>query len=445
MSESATLTSVLESQASLVREAALALPHQFSQCTYSLGHIRQAVYLCLTCSRASPSSPPRGICSACSVACHTDHEQLELFPKRHFRCDCPTRALAHPCTLHTTLEEPNEHNSYGRNFEGVFCRCGRPYDAEKERETMIQCLACEDWFHESCLNLRERPPSREPTPAAEAPGDDGASDASSSGLPPPLISADDYDALICSGCVREIYAVRRVAGTPGVLMVVRDHEGQPWRIIGKEEPKDTAAVDIETKGEERAESTSEAPIAGGKREHPPSEGEEPRSKKARISPGANPSSPCSAPPQDPRVTKLISAELHSDSKTNGNSGTDFTRADGYLGAGDVFLTEGFRDRWCRCRNCLPSLQAHPFLLEEEQTYEPPEDPDSGLSLEELGMRALQRLPREKAIDGIMAFNAMRDDLMKHLRPFAERGQEVTEADIRAFFDARIQELRYKRR
>ena len=57
-------------------------------------------------------------------------------------------------------------------------------------------------------------------------------------------------------------------------------------------------------------------------------------------------------------------------------------------------------------------------------YEPPEDPDSGksflshwikkliillegLSLEELGMRALNRLPRERAIDGIMAFNAMR--------------------------------------
>jgi E3 ubiquitin-protein ligase UBR7 len=46
-------------------------------------------------------------------------------------------------------------------------------------------------------------------------------------------------------------------------------------------------------------------------------------------------------------------------------------------------------------------------LEEEETYEPPEDPDSGLSLEELGMRALQRLPRDRAIDGIRAFNDMR--------------------------------------
>ncbi|KAI0635177.1 hypothetical protein C8Q77DRAFT_1053681 [Trametes polyzona] len=446
MGDSATLTAVLESQATLLQEAALALPHQFSQCTYSLGHIRQAVYLCLTCTRASPSSPPRGICSACSIACHTDHEQLELFPKRSFRCDCPTRALSHPCTLHTNLEEPNEKNVYGRNFQGIFCRCGRPYDAEKERETMIQCLACEDWFHESCLNLRERPSSREPTPAAEPAGDDGASDASSSGLPPPLVRADDYDALICSSCVRRIDAVRRVAGTPGALMVVRSTEDEPWSIIGKEEPKEVAQVDIEGRDEKPAPDTPSSPAVGEKRERSPAKEQEPEAKRARVSPepsSASPSSPCLAPPQDPRVSGLLT-------KLDGNSPAEdagepaVNGSDRYLGAGDVFLTEGWRDRWCRCKNCEPSLLSHPFLLEEEETYEPPEDPDSGLSLEELGMRALQRLPREKAIDGIMAFNAMRDDLMRHLRPFAEKGEEVKEADIRAFFDARIQQLRSKR-
>ena len=30
--------------------------------------------------------------------------------------------------------------------------------------------------------------------------------------------------------------------------------------------------------------------------------------------------------------------------------------------------------------CLPCLQAHPYLLEEEDTYEPPEDPDSGMMI-----------------------------------------------------------------
>ena len=151
MSDSSTLASVLESQTSLLQEASLALPHQFSQCTYSLGPIRQAVYLCLTCTPPASSSSstsesttsPRGICSACSIACHTDHEQLELFPKRDFRCDCPTHGLAHACTLHTKEEAINGANVYGRNFAAAFCRCGRKYDAEKEKETMIQCVECE--------------------------------------------------------------------------------------------------------------------------------------------------------------------------------------------------------------------------------------------------------------------------------------------------------------
>ena len=132
-----TLRELLASQDELVREAALALPHSFSQCTHNLGYIRQAVYLCLTCA------VPRGICYPCSVACHTNHEQAELFPKRHFRCDCPTSALSHPCGLHKRPEEVNAENAYGQNFEGKFCRCERAYDAHTEIETMIQCLACE--------------------------------------------------------------------------------------------------------------------------------------------------------------------------------------------------------------------------------------------------------------------------------------------------------------
>ena len=86
----------------------------------------------------------------------------------------------------------------------------------------------------------------------------------------------------------------------------------------------------------------------------------------------------------------------------------------------------------------------------------------GLSLEELGMRALSRLPRDKAIDGIRAFNEMRfvtasigiptsyvpvldpndiilgrDRLMSHLRPIAQEGREVTEDDIKGFFSEKM--------
>jgi E3 ubiquitin-protein ligase UBR7 len=95
-----------------------------------------------------------------------------------------------------------------------------------------------------------------------------------------------------------------------------------------------------------------------------------------------------------------------------------------LGAGDIFLSGDWRKRWCFCDSCSSELRKHPYLFEEEETYEPPEDPDSsefqssidagwvnngtsGLSLEELGLRALERLPRDRALDGIRAFNTMR--------------------------------------
>ncbi|KDQ53835.1 hypothetical protein JAAARDRAFT_60941 [Jaapia argillacea MUCL 33604] len=408
-----TFTNILASHQDLIQDAAEALPHSFSSCTYSLGPLRQAVYLCLTCE------VPRGICSACSIACHTDHEQVELFPKRNFRCDCPTSAIPHQCTLHGdgAVEEENKGNGYGQNFRGLFCRCGRKYDAKTERETMVQCVACEDWFHESCLNLRERPSSREPTPiptANEQVDDDEArSEASSSGLPPPLLSASDYESLICGACVSNIPILKRWAGTQGVMMVIRDDEKSPWKILGS------------TEGDNVVDVVDESPITtgqvGSKRPHLESvdEHEERETKRPRGSP-SSPSSPsrCLAPPPNPISQKILSTGAPD------------------LGVGDIFLTEGWRERWCQCTSCLPSLQAHPWLVEEEETYEPPEDPDSGLTLEELGLRALQRLPRDRALDGIRAFNEMRDDLMKYLRPFAQEGKVVREEDVKAFFEER---------
>jgi hypothetical protein len=65
------------------------------------------------------------------------------FPKRNFRCDCATEAIAHPCSLNPKIELENTSNQYTQNFKATFCRCGRPYDAKTEKETMIQCLSCE--------------------------------------------------------------------------------------------------------------------------------------------------------------------------------------------------------------------------------------------------------------------------------------------------------------
>jgi len=237
--------------------------------------------------------------------------------------------------------------------------------------------------------------------------DDAASEASSSGLPPPLISASDYESLVCGSCVSKIPTLQRWAGTPGILMVTRDDASGPWKRIGGNNDDQPINVVLEVD-------------AGTKRPLSPS-AETPEAKRARASDlGAGPSNTprCLAPPPNPTAQKILAERVSS----------------GALGTGDIFLTEGFQTRWCRCDSCLPSLQANPYLLEEEETYEPPEDPDSGLSLEELGMRALERIPRDRAIDGIHAFNAMRDNLVQYLRPFAQEGKVVNEADVRSFFD-----------
>ncbi|PCH37219.1 hypothetical protein WOLCODRAFT_83469, partial [Wolfiporia cocos MD-104 SS10] len=157
----------------------------------------------------------------------------------------------------------------------------------------------------------------------------------------------------------------------------------------------------------------------------------PAAKKARVSPEPTPSRPCLAPPVNPLTQRILDGSASEpDAAVSRSEGEPSIQ-----GAGDVLLTDGWQER-CVLQ-CLPSLQSRPYLLEEEETYEPPEDPDPGLNLEELGLRALSRLPHDQ-IDGIRAFNALRDDLMSHLRPFAQEGREVTEADIRAFFDARTQ-------
>lgn len=241
----------------------------------------------------------------------------------------------------------------------------------------------------------------------------------------PLISAEDYDAFVCSSCVRSIDTLRRYAGTQGVIMVVRDSEDSPWRKLGG----NPLCADAPTAMEDDLLDIDDSLAGPGqKRSRSHSfHSEAPERKKQHVLP--EPSSPCLAP-----APNLIAQAIFQNSQQLSDTKVA-------LGEGDVFLTEGWRGRWCRCSRCFPSLSDHPYLLEEEETYEPPEDPDSALSLEELGMRALERLPRDRAIDGIRAFNDMRDDLLAYLRPFAQEGRIVGEADVRQFFET-LQESKY---
>lgn len=75
----------------------------------------------------------------------------------------------------------------------------------------------------------------------------------------------------------------------------------------------------------------------------------------------------------------------------------------------------------------------PYLLTEEEVYEPPEDQDAGKSLLDLGTEALLKLPREQAVNGLEAYSNLKNKLMNYLQPFARDGRIVKESDIQEFF------------
>ncbi|XP_034827301.1 putative E3 ubiquitin-protein ligase UBR7 [Maniola hyperantus] len=126
-------------------------------CTYSKGYIkRQALYACMTCCADAKNDPTKraGVCLACSLTCHENHDLVELYTKRTFKCDCGNPKFnSHPCQFTPDKTDLNEENNYNQNFSGLYCVCQRPYpDPESQTEVeMIQCIICEDWLHASHL------------------------------------------------------------------------------------------------------------------------------------------------------------------------------------------------------------------------------------------------------------------------------------------------------
>lgn len=111
----------------------------------------------MTCCSDAKIDPLKraGVCLACSLTCHENHELIELYTKRNFRCDCGNAKFnSHPCQFNANKADLNEDNTYNQNYSGLYCTCHRPYpdpDSTTEDE-MIQCVICEDWLHASHLD-----------------------------------------------------------------------------------------------------------------------------------------------------------------------------------------------------------------------------------------------------------------------------------------------------
>jgi len=129
-------------------------------------------------------------------------------------------------------------------------------------------------------------------------------------------------------------------------MVTRDGDSEAWKILEDVEAHIEVNVDVES-SESPDHVSSKRPLS------PTAPSEQPPAKRLRAS-----SDICVAPLVNTVAQRVLSQ--------------------GAPGTGDLFMKENFREKWCRCTQCSKDLIAHPYLLEEEETYEPPEDPDSGL-------------------------------------------------------------------
>ena len=232
---------------------------------------------------------------------------------------------------------------------------------------MVQCLACEDWFHESCLNLRERIPPRDEETSADSPasslppsnpsepgdtlkvettvedaqGEEPAGrywdyededDEDDPSIPKALIPSADYDVFICGECVTTSPMLLKWAGSKNARMVVRSNASEDWFVYPRspeaQKEEETSSTTDTKVGEKR---TLEQ-MTGSSEGH----ADEPPAKKPRRD-----STACNAPVPEAPIRELFE-------RIKSKKGP-YLEGEGLHSAGDIFLTAGWRDRWCRCK------------------------------------------------------------------------------------------------
>ena len=473
-SQSQTAQDYIASQLSLEADAREALPYQFDTCTKLLGPLRQSVYACLTCT-PPPASPhqqftPAGVCYSCSISCHGEHNLVELFTKRDFVCDCGTTRLANggtPCTLRSneatgrrvgvTGEEAREGNKYNQNFQGKFCGCGEEYVPEMEKGTMFQCLGLghvedggcgEDWWHPECLLGLPRAKHEHKTnghanggleivhegtnEAVAEPTTNGTTPNEHQHIDDPPLPAgfpdeDDFDHMICYKCVNAFPWIKAYANSPGFLTAGIAPQPNGHTSEGASESDAVSSETRKRKAEDEPEDSQE-------------------SKKVKADEEATTGSSGSASAAEaPQGSEAPQTSLDTKPK---HANLPPAPTGDYI---TLFLKEDFRDDLCRCPECFPHLAPHAQLLEEEEAYEPPLSDSDGAnseaggpgsvagrsvnsgSLLDRGEAALSSMDRVKAIEGVMAYNHVKDKVKAFLQPFAESGQPVGAEEIRAYF------------
>ncbi|KAI0847032.1 putative zinc finger in N-recognin-domain-containing protein [Daldinia vernicosa] len=477
--DSQTAADFIRDQLQLEADAREALPYSIENCTKPLGPLRQNVFACLTCTPppANPSDPynPAGVCYSCSVQCHGEHELVEIFQKRNFTCDCGTTRFTpeQQCTLRINSEtntkggvhseQPDPNNKYNHNFRNRFCSCSIDYDPNKQVGTMYQCLGLgthetggcgEDWYHPGCLvglgpNWYEKQKAHVPkanangansagnttlpTISEDATQEDGTEQQTNGNqeaqegededededpaLPDGFPNEDAFDHFICYKCVEAYPWIKRYAGTPGFLPAVflqKDSETSSKKRKLEDDDVSEEDSDRSKRVKNEFEETQDIPPATKLDESSSQVKDEDEKKDEDQKENEVPSS------AECKLASLPSAPS---------------------GQFSLFTTSNFREQFCKCASCFPDLKVHPQLLEEEDAYEPPlsdgaseqgSTHGSG-SLYDRGESALKNVDRVRAIEGVMAYNHLKERLKPFFQQFAESGKAIGAEDIKEYF------------
>lgn len=354
-------------------------------CTYEQGYInRQALYSCRTCMGDNPKLDEDvfGICLACSYACHADHDLFELYTKRAFRCDCGTDKMKKgKCTLNDEKDAANDQNKYNHNFIGKYCICAQPYpNPEGKDEEMVQCVVCEDWFHENCLGCR-------------FPDD------------------EDYAEMICKSCMQSNQFLWYYQ-TEKARVRSDDNGAMKMDVVGvepavkkeeeiKAEQMEKSAEINEIKNEEG--STSEQPKPDEKQEEPLKE-----SSGELVNGGASSSDPhngSTATNGDDKRATIASDHPASGSECKLTTFKIQVNID-LDKNGTTFWDEGWRSQLCKCSDCLAMYANNrvEFLTNESDTVHSYEakgkEKCQKISQYEQGLNEISKMGHVVSIDAI---------------------------------------------
>lgn len=453
---SLTAADFLETQLALEKQAREAMPYEPDMCTYPQA-LRQLVFACLTC-RKENGNLPLGVCYLCLIQCHSTHELVELFAKRDFVCDCGTSRMGagSACAVRTRQARKNSAenhstvprmrsgsvsgpelgplslahpfsappiapatdiealcNTYNQNYAGRFCSCEVQYNPVHETQTMHQCYlgdACgEDWYHQECIlgykpGLFHKPgfigTGENKLDDLAPPGVDAAlesamktaldnvENASSDEPVPHFPLLDVFGEYVCWKCVakhQDAFA-ELCAAHPDIVVATRRH------FSNISSPEEWALLN-ETHNQKFLELLTALDVG-------------PPAKRQKLEMGR----------------QLLVEQPYS-----------------------VFLAENSHLRFAQLQQTLaPSspifslLKTFDFLLTEDPVYQPVEDDvmstqASEGSLYDLGSSALLSLPIPQALEGLQAYDTMKEKLKGFFKDFVDQKKVVTEEEVRGFF------------